>query len=227
MNKTTVFLLALAMTVMLASCGTAEDKIGEISTGEAEISEKETTAETTEPETAAKGENSGTTYRNDSAGIMCELDDSWTLYSEEELAMLAGSVTEVLNDDGFEKLVEAGVCLYDFYAYREDGANLNITIAKIAGLESVDEKKYVETVSEGITESMSGAEFKIRDVEIEETLFAGERHSMVHVSLEYQGNALFERIAFIKKGAYVFQITSATYFEDSTAELMDMFTAAG
>ncbi len=162
MKKLLAILLALAMVMSLAACGSdpadddkkdKDDKKEVVETTE-EPTEEETTEEVTEPEDEKAlssselihGSTDGKVYTNDSINVEIELPSSWEFMSDEELAAmmsLAGEVDTALMMEAFERF---GM-FYELMAYdteADDVIQIVIQDLNYYGGDAAGEDEYLD-----------------------------------------------------------------------------------
>lgn len=167
MRKLLAILLALAMVMSLAACGSdpadddkkdKDDKKEVVETTE-ESTEEETTEEVTEPknEKASSsselihGSTDGTFYENDSINVSVDLPSTWAFMSDEELALMmsmTGNIDAAVMMEAFERF---GM-FYEMMAYNtETGDNIQIIIQDLSkfGASGVSEDEYLDSVIAG------------------------------------------------------------------------------
>ncbi len=167
-------------------------------------------------------------YTNDFLGITCRVDNTWSVYSDAQLAQLNGLVLDTMTDaDLVEQLKNSNVA-HLFYAAADNGhRSVNIVLENVGLINGVllDEKSYIALSAEqlpGALQSMG-----LTDVTAEETTvrFAGKTHAAITVQGFSGGIPLYEQTVCIKAGSYFGLVTVASYHEDATEELLKMFSA--
>ena len=88
--------------------------------------------------TFTRGKTTGNTYKSDFLGLSFTKPGDWYFYSDDQIAQLLGTTTEILNDTAaFEAAAETQ--LIDFMAATEDGTNnVNVTFVKGSMVTQVD-----------------------------------------------------------------------------------------
>lgn len=208
MKRILALLLAAVMMLSLAACG-----------GEGG------SAETTEPAGPILGETSGNTYTNTYFGMGCTLDDSWIVANEDELAQIMGTTTEMLS----EAALEADGVGYSFYASKEDGlTTLNIVMENLGKLYGMllDEKSYAETSVEQLPAAFEAMGMTDVTTEITTVTFAGSEHTAIKLSGVIYDINFYETLVCVKQGSYIAVVTAASYYEDTTADILAQFQAA-
>lgn len=232
MKKVISLLLALAMVMSLAACGSGDS--GENTTA-ATTAATEATTEATTQATEAEIDSSevigsveGNTYTNEFLGLTCTLDDSWTILSVEELAELNGAVAELTTDEDLAELLSESGTVQDFYAMAQEGLyTLNITVEDLGLLYGItmSEDDYIGQSGDALVSGLES--IGMTDVVVTPTpvTVAGEEHAGMTISASYMGVNAYETIACVKVGNYMATICAASYVEDLTADFISLFEA--
>lgn len=221
-----VFAMVLTAGLLLCLCACAE---------EPQVTEPtQTAAPTTVPATTAgakdpqMGEFADGTYTNDFLGICCKVNEEWTVYSDAQLAQLNGLVLDTMTDaDIVEQLKKSNVA-HLFYATADgDHNSVNVVLEKVGVFNGIllDEKTYIAVSAEQLPAALQS--MGLTDVTAEETTvsFVGVDHAAVRVYGKFSGVDFYEKIVCIKVGNYFGLVTVASYHEDKTDALLDMFAA--
>lgn len=221
-----LFAVALAGVLLLCLCACQEKP--------QDNEQTQTTAPTTVPATTAGEKNpqlgdfADGTYVNDFLGIRCTVGEEWTVYSDAQLAQLNGLVLDTMTDaDIVEQLKKSNVA-HLFYATADSGhRTVNVVLENVGVVNGVllDEKAYMTLSVEQLPNALQS--MGLSDVTAEETTvsFAGTDHAAVRVHGKLSGVDFYEKIICIKAGAYFGLVTVASYHEDQTDALLEMFTA--
>lgn len=251
MKKWFALLLALLLLCSLAACGSegtgaaAPSGKGEsASTVQPDASEPEEPAAPEEPEAPEEpakpegpesevgeclGSVSDGVYQNRFFGMGCELDETWSIADEAALAQLGNTVSEVVasNEELAKQLGENGT-VYDFYASADDGLkSLNIVLENLGllyGL-ALDESDYVEASLEQVDQALEAMGMEDGVAEAIEVQFAGGQHAGIRISGTLYGLPFYEQLVSVKQGNYMAVITAASFQEDITGELLELFHA--
>jgi hypothetical protein len=203
-KKIAPLLLVMAMILSLAACGKQEEQTQ-----------------------LQRGTVEGNTYSSDSLNVVLPLNDTWEIADEEQIAEMSGMVADTFDNEEIKERLENGSVVYDFYALRYDGASLNITIQKLnlIGSALVTEDSYADTNLKQLPETLAAAGIKVDGIEKDTVEFAGQEHVALKLSGEVQEVPLHETMVLVKSGSYIFLITAATFYEDTTADLLALFQA--
>ena len=195
-----------------------------------------TTSPATEPATTAPqakdpqlGNFADGVYTNEFVGIRCTVDEQWQVYSDAQLAQLNGLVLDAMTDaDLVEQLKRSNVA-YLFYAAADNGhRTINVVLENIGVFNGVllDEKSYVDLSVEQIPAALQSMGLTNVTAEATTVRFAGAKHAAVRVQGVYSGVDFYEMLVCIKIGSYFGVVTVASYHEDATSTLLEMFHAA-
>ncbi len=137
-----------------------------------------TQEDATEAEQEIRGTIDGNTYRNEFIGLTIELDDSWTFYSDEQIAALYGLTVDRAGED-WANLIANSPIVYDMYAVaanQVDNININLEKSNALLLENFDISENFEkwsSTNKAAYENMgySEIEMKIGTTEIDGQIF--------------------------------------------------------
>ena len=203
MKKALSLLLAAAMLFTLSACGEEEPelKVGTVSEGR---------------------------YENELFGIGCEPGEDWAIADEKELLERAGITREYLGED-FAESVKDEELFFDFYAERSDGLRtINIVIHDLGKLGRAAELDFIlDQQLEGLAAEFEGTDFQNMYAERNRVLFAGELREGAWISCELFGTPLYEQQVYLKVGRYLATITLASFREEDTVALAELFYPLG
>ena len=205
MKKAMSLILALLLTVSLAACG----------------------GKSNEPD-LHRGTVDGDTYTSEFLGLKLTVDEDWVIADDEQLAELSGVVKESFTDEEIRDQIEKGGSVTDLYALNQaDGSSLNITIQKLSLVSGmlVTEDAYAEANLKQLPDALASASITVDKLEKTKVTFVGEEHVALALEGTIQDVPLYETLVMVKTGSYIACITAATFFEDTTADLLDMFQA--
>lgn len=208
MKKLLALLLAAVMLLSMTACG------GE--GGE---------AETTEPAGPAVGTISGNTYTNTFFGMGCTLDSTWTVADQAQMMEIFGVAEDLLSDAA----LDSDGMAYSFYAAKEDGlTTLNIVLENLGMVYGMllDEQGYVETAVKQLPATFEALGMTNVSTEITTLSFAGGNHAAIKLSGDLYGITFYETLVCVKQGSYIAVVTAASYYEDTTGDILALFQAA-
>ena len=237
--KIVAVLLLVCMLLSISACGSknVNDEIKEtIPTTEAPTTEAPTTeAPTTEAPTEEPSEDAvidfnrgnvdGNTYTNYLFGISCELDDTWTIADEAQLAQQVGLTADLFSGTKIEDLIEQlGVAMI-FMASRDDGTSININLEKANSLITTQEdlNAAVDTLAAQMPAIFASSGIENVESVAENMTFCGEEHYGIHTNIGGDGVAVYQRQVMLMAGGYIATITVSTASADGTQEILDLF----
>ena len=203
MKKLFALILALAMLFALAACGS------------------EGTAELT------RGTVTGSRYESSFLGIGCELDESWHVFSDEELAELMNVGVEMYSDpEKYRSLIESADVLQDFNASDGSGASVNIVFQKLSGASRlVDEDQYRDLSASALETTFTDAGLSnVAVVKNEIDLVGVTRPGTLATGTMY-GLGFYSQQIYIKGSGYMAIITISSFHEEDIAALTGCFFA--
>lgn len=233
MKRLFAIMMVLAMLLSLSACGKSENEIrGEISASEESSSVEETTdsglakaAEDVESEAEA-GVINGGRYESSFLGIGCELDESWTYASRDEMIQLLGTTSDMFADTDYEEAIKSAEMFYDMYAAGAEGLNsINVLIQNLGLLYGtvLSVEQYVELSTQNLSQQLEAAGFTDVKWERTELNFAGETRPGLKISSQVQDVPYYCTQVYLKAGSHIAVISFASYFEDTTAQMLDYF----
>lgn len=210
-QKYCIILLALSLLFSLSACGKAEKLMDAVNAKEFSM-----------------GTVSGNHYKNNFVGIQIDLDDSWVISDEEDLAEKSGQVDDVLTDEKVKELVENSDSAFIFYAENLEtynSINIVVTNTDSYAVTLSDHNKTIDTIVEQYPEIFSSSGMEDVVCRAESFPFCGEDEYGIYISGTTADIPVFERQVLITEGTYSISITVCTYFEDTTADLLSFFSS--
>lgn len=202
MKKLLAFALVIAMALTVTACGSKVPTAAEV-----------------------KGSVNGSVYENDYLGLKFTLNGDWYFLSDEEIADIAGTTQNILEDAGNE--VQNNVAYYDMMATDEaTGNNINIMIQVVGNTGAID---FDEILDESEAEILSmgasiGATYSFSD------------HTTIKLSgIEFHKlsarGGFPEYDVYYNQGCYIavvdgvfINITITSYDDTSIADIEGMFS---
>jgi len=237
MRKICGTVLIILMVVALGACGAKDisDVVLQISenTERSENAaglESPAASEDADEETPfiAFGIRSGNRYENKFFGIGCELDESWTVASDEELAALQGENANMLIDERVKDNLQKFDTTYDFLATAEDG--LKVVNIALQNLGLADNKLY--SIDDYISAALAPLNKQLSDMGFTDIKgvkgsvdFAGEKRAALFFTAELEGQACYYMETYVKVDEYIATISIISFFEDSTSSIAEAFFA--
>ena len=142
MKKLIAVLLAVCTVFALCACGAGKDIGGAVTSGEDDSSFQ-------------LGTINGGVYENSYLGVGISLDDSWSIYDEEQLAQLIGWTADQYDNEKYAEQIENADLFYDLFASANDGlVSVNVVIQNLGLLYGtvMDEDKIVDMTLEQMDE---------------------------------------------------------------------------
>ena len=214
MKKLLALLMALCLLVVLGGCQKLQQAADAVNAKEFSL-----------------GTVNGNSYENDFVGIRCDLPQAWTIYDEAQLAKMIGLISDTFTEGDFEDLVEETGSSIIFYAENTSTlSSINITVADTESydLAMSDHKKLVDAMVEQMPEMMEQTySTNITDINVEADTFSfcGEDTYGTYITASVYGAPIFQRQVIAVEGTYNITLTVCSYYEDSTMELLELFTA--
>lgn len=240
MKKFGYLALVLALLLGMAGCGSSEPEMGKVAPVETaavteapEVEAPETeAAETDNP--LSLGRMDGGVYTNTYAGFACELDESWTFYSAEELQELPEAVREAVDGSELGEGLEDVVQITDMMAENADlMANVNVlynkqTLSERLAAQQYTEKEMIDITLEQqkdmLVEAYAQMGMETKSMEAEQVNFLGESRWALKTECESQGVACyFLQVFDYTVGAYGVTVTATSFVEDNTQTVLDLF----
>ena len=172
------------------------------------------------------------TYGNEFFGIGCQLDDSWTILSEDEIAERSGLVVDTMEeggmDDSMRKAMEDGSVVFDFFAQKKDNtAAINITVGNIGVLygAALTEEGYIDATEEQMMQSVETIGYENVITEKTTITLAGTEHAALKLTGEYSGVSIYQTMVVLRKGIYVGCVAFSCGGEDFADDLITLFYA--
>lgn len=228
-KRIALFLAAMMVLGILAGCGDQRPG-GDVtplpSTDESsKVADKE----------VSLGAMEGGTYTNDYVGFGCKLDGNWTFATAEQLQKLPANVKDLLADSELGDSISSLAQFFDMQAENvTDLTSVNVVYQKLdmktrlAYAVMTEEQILDETLKQkdAMISSYATAGITVSTIEKVKVNFLGqERYALLTTStvedVPYFTLQLFE----FKLGAYSVTTTFASYIENNTQALLDLFYA--
>ena len=251
--KFAAIFLALALILSLSACGDTNtagkiDQSGQNAarstaqpteapaasepTSSGDTSANQPTAETDEPaETGSdfdSGAINGGTYTNEFMGFACDLDETWTYYSQDQIAELSGQAAGLSDDEDIKKMMENGSSYIDMYASASEGLlTINVAFENLGLLygATLDADGYADLAVDNLVKAIGSMGAENVEAEKRVVSFAGGDETAIYLTAEYQGVPLYELLVCVKQGNYMCCVTFTSYTADLTAEMSALFYA--
>ena len=218
MKKLFAMLMALTILMTMAACGqqTTDEAGGTVDPGA--VADRDTSGQVDMPAddagTPELGSVNGGTYTNEFAGIGCTLDETWTFYTEAQIAEINGFLTEGTSDEEMRQLMEENQSVYDMYASSTDGLmTMNVVFQNMGLLfgTTMSAQDYVELSAEQLPDAMGTYGFEDVTASVTTAEFAGAECPAIAIT------------ATVQDGNYIYCVTLCSYTEDVTAQMAALF----
>lgn len=239
MKKIAVLLLSALL--LLTACSAGSDDAPDKGTvqpgfdsavgGQVQPAEDENNAEDTadgdgEDGAATSGTVNGGVYTSAFAGIGCALDDSWTFYTDEQIAELSGLLISQSDDDNTEIKPEDVGVVYDMYAASTDGLlSINVVYQNLGLLGGdMTAQEYAELTVEQLPQGLAAYGYTDAEAAVTSGDFAGRESCPAAVVTAKLGDTtLYERTYYLKAGSYLYCVTLSAFTEDVTETMAALF----
>ena len=174
----------------------------------------------------AQGSVNGGVYTNEFAGIGCTLDETWTFYTEAQIAEINGFLTEGTSDEEMRQLMEENQSVYDMYASSTDGLmTMNVVFQNMGLLfgTTMSAQDYVELSAEQLPDAMGTYGFEDVTASVTTAEFAGAECPAIAITATVQDTPMYELLVCMKEGNYIYCVTLCSYTEDVTAQMAALF----
>lgn len=241
-----IIAILLALTLLLAGCsGNSEPQPGTVeqtpNATEADTGSTIDTLPPTEAPTEAPAEEAqvslgrmeGGVYTNTYAGYGCELSSDWVFYTAEELQVMPEDIAGMFESSDLED-----VALETIIDMKADNATdlttMNINYSKMSMQQRLyyyamtDEEIIEEVLTEKdvLIDTYAQAGIMVDEMKALPVTFLGEERVAMHTVATVEGIPYYIlQIYDYSRGQYSITLTVASYLEDNTAGLLDLFYA--
>lgn len=247
MKKLTMLAILLTITLMCSACGGKDDISGQISELEdqevsenvqSEINEAGDESDAAEEEEAntplSLGRIQGGVYTNEYVGMACELDSSWEFYAAEELQDMS-YIKEAIEGSLVGEMTKDWDQFIDMQAENEEElTSINVLYQKMTAQQrlasmNINENKIVEdTVAQKdlLVESYAQAGVMVEEMAKKTVTFMGKERVALWTKatveeIDYYTLQIFDT----KAGEYIVTTTFASFIEDKTEDMLQLFYA--
>lgn len=244
MKKIISLLLALAMVLSLAACGSSASEPPKGDIKPLEDTQQESAPEKQEEQTQpaeeedndfSLGAMQGGIYENAYAGFACKLDENWVYKTAEELQDVTGLTEEMF--EGSDLDLSSYNQILDMMAECSDPlASINIQYTALSTQERI---AHAMAGEEGIIDATlqqkdmlistyAQAGIDVSAMEKVTVNFCGEERYAIHTTASIQGTNYFILQLFCTNiGPYYVTITLGAFVEDTTPQLAELFYKLG
>lgn len=229
-----IIAIALALMLLLLS-GCSDDA----PSGTVEQAPEATVGSTEAPveeEEVSLGRMEGGVYTNEYAGFGCTLDSSWTFYTAEELQELPENTAELFADSEYLDSESMLNQITDMMAENlTDLTSVNVLYTKLSMTERLTFATMsheeildmtLDTQKDAMIAAYEQAGILVDSMEKVTVTFLGEEQPALHCAMSIDGIPYYTLQVFdYKAGQYGITTTFASYLEDNTSGLLDLFYA--
>lgn len=226
--------LFLVLCLLLTACGSSA-KSQEAVSGKIEpiTTEPAATESAAEERPVTMGRMEGGNYVNEYAGFGCNLDSSWTFYSAEELQDMPENVKEMLEGSELGDSINTVKQFTDMLAENlENLTTMNVLYQELDADERIvyamlDERDQLELALEEkdmLIEAYAQGGFDVQSMEIVTVNFLGQQRSALKTASTTEGVPYYTLQLFdYGLGRYSVTLTLASFVDDNTEALMELF----
>jgi len=184
-------------------------------------STEESEESTDEARDYERGVVEGTTYTNESLGLVIDLPSEWTYYSDEQLAAATGVAVETFDNDTLSNVLENVPNFVDMYAVNSDGVStVNVGIEKKSILtKALDAQGYVDAAKASTAATMEAAGFENVEIETSTVQTANGEIPCLNLKSTYGGSELYQVLGVYSVDDYFVTVTSTVYFTDNASDI--------
>lgn len=233
--KKQFFALLLVFALLLAACGGSGSSKEKVS-GTIQPVETETVAvEQLEEKPITLGSMEGGNYINSYAGFGCRLDSNWTFSSAEELQELPEEVWASMEGSKLAESVDVATQFMDMKADNADALlTINVVYSKLpleerlalVGMEEAEYMEYLLGIQDILIESYAQSGMEVQNMEAVSVNFLGQERTALKTSSTIQEVPYYTlQLIYYDVGQFSVTLTLASYFEDNTESMLDLFYA--
>ena len=187
----------------------AEETAAPVEETAAPIEETAAPIEETTAPTVSLGRMEGGVYTNEYAGFACSLDETWEYYTAEELQDLSDLTQEQLQVSALAEQAATFDQITDMMAESYEN------------LATMQQKDL-------LMQTYAQAGINATGMEKTQVTFLGEEHFAIHTVADIEGTPYYilQLFRYNLGGQYYVTLTLASFVEDNTASLLDLFYAA-
>jgi len=174
-----------------------------------------------------RGTVANNVYENRFMGFGCTFTESWTFYSDEELAELNNIPLNAMTDEILKALLETGSTVQDMFVTANGGAfSINVTYEDLgASGTRIDMEEYMDLSAAQLPQALEDIGMEDVEVHLGSIKFAGEDRDAIALTAAYSDVPMYEMLICIEKGDYVCIVTFCSMQENYTGAMTEMFYA--
>lgn len=176
----------------------------------------------------------GKVYTNKYVGLTAEFGPDWTISSAEELQAITDETETILKDSDIGGYLRQLDFVRDMMVENvDDFTTVNITYTKMTKQEQEQyakktEKEIVQATAssvELVADAYKQMGMTVKSTSVKEVYFLGERRTAHHMCLDYFGTPYYVLQFYdYHSGEYATLLTVASFHNDKTMELLNLFT---
>lgn len=180
------------------------------------------------------GEIQNGVYSNAYMGLSCYLDSDWEYYTASELQDMEGVALNALKGSELEAFAEKAEYIMDMKAECvKDMTTVNVVYTKLSKqeqtrYEGLSDKEIVEKTMSSIdlvADSYAQAGMIVKSVTAKPVHFLGESRTALHMTSDAMGMPYYTlQLYDYHTGEYATSLTLASFGEDKTIELLNLFS---
>lgn len=215
--------------------GTAE--AGTKATTEATVDATADTIPTQPTETGnpfSLGRMEGGIYANAYLGIGCKLDSKWTFAGATELQEMPAEVQNSLSGSAADSLFEKYTQLFDMKAENaEQLTTINVVLTKLSPADKItygllDSEGVIDSILDTqhdlLVDSYKAAGIQVQKLEKKTVTYLGQQRAALYMAATIEGMPYYTLQLFeYALGDYGATVTFASYTEDKTQSLLELF----
>lgn len=223
MKKAFAVVLLAVFLLTVSACGHTD--VPAQTTAPATQAPEATTAPTEEAVRIGKSE--GNTYQNEFLGLGITLENDWTAATKEELAALNNMAADSMSDAALAETLRNSGVVSDFFAVSTNGDTISLVLEDLKLLYSIllDEDGYAQAAAEQVPTALTSAGLTDVTAQVTSVTFAGAQHAAITVHGLVGDVDFYETMVCIKVDNTIGVITAASYYQDTTADILNLFYA--
>ena len=173
----------------------------------------------------SRGVVENNTYKSEFLGVSAEFSEEWSFLSDEEINSLNSITEELLPEEINDKLENAEI-IYDIEvtnASSGSSVGVNFENLRLLGSLMLDEKGYLSSQIDGITEALGELNLSDIKTEIVKVDFAGRDTYAIRIVATISEMNFYEYLVAVKEGEYMANISLAGVDEEELKETMALF----
>ena len=208
MKKWSILALVLVLVLSMAGCGMSRSVTPE------------------EVEDIDFGTIENGTYENTHFGIGYRFDESWNTKTQEQIwAQNEWDADKDIREQMLKSLKKPNYFWEMHTETKEQDATLDVSIDNVSVLADPDlsQEKYAEYCAEQAVNHWEQIKASNIDIELTQAEIAGRQSHGFEITCEYQGDTIYYKAFYLRKGIYAAEIKLTCIGEDVTEEILANF----